>query len=59
MKMVLSSRQTAIMAFAVLIAVNVGLLFYMYEFLVPPQEAAYEREQRRRQYFPQKKKRRR
>ena len=45
--------------YAVLIAVNVGLLFYMYEFLVPPQEAAYEREQRRRQYFPQKKKRRR
>ena len=45
--------------YTVLIAVNVGLIFYMYEFLVPPQEAAYEREQRRRQYFPQKKKRRR
>ncbi len=45
--------------YAVLIAVNVGLLVYMYEFWLPPQEAAFEREQRRRQYFPQPKKKRR
>jgi magnesium-transporting ATPase (P-type) len=45
--------------YAVLITVNVALVFYMYEFLLPPQEAAYEREQRRRQYFPQPKKKRR
>jgi len=41
---------------------NVGLLVYMYQFWLPPQEAAWEREQRRRSYFPQperKKKRRR
>jgi magnesium-transporting ATPase (P-type) len=45
--------------FAVLIAINVAVLGYMYWFLLPPQEAAWEREQRRRAYFPQKKKRRR
>ena len=42
---------------------NVGLLVYMYQYWLPPQEAAWEREQRRRSYFPQpertKKKRRR
>ena len=42
---------------------NIGLLVYMYQFWLPPQEAAWEREQRRRSYFPQpersKKKRRR
>ena len=45
--------------FVVLIAVNVGVLVYMYWYLLPPQEAAWEREQRRRAYFPQKKRRRR
>ncbi len=35
------------------IAVDVALLVYVYEFWLPPQEAAWEREQRRRQYFPQ------
>jgi hypothetical protein len=43
--------------------VNIGLLVYMYQFWLPPEEAAWEREQRRRSYFPQpersKKKRRR
>ena len=42
---------------------NIGLLVYMYQFWLPPEEAAWEREQRRRSYFPQpertKKKRRR
>jgi hypothetical protein len=42
---------------------NIGLLVYMYQYWLPPQEAAWEREQRRRSYFPQpertKKKRRR
>ena len=42
---------------------NIGLLVYMYQFGLPPEEAAWEREQRRRSYFPQpersKKKRRR
>ena len=45
--------------FVVLIAVNAGILVYMYSYLLPPQEAAWEREQRRRAYFPQKRKRRR
>jgi magnesium-transporting ATPase (P-type) len=45
--------------FALLLAVNVALLVYMYWFWLPPQEAAYGREQRRRQYFPQPKKKRR
>jgi hypothetical protein len=48
--------------FALLIAVNVGLLLYMYTLWLPPQELAWERERRRRQYFPQperRKKRRR
>jgi len=41
---------------------NIGLLVYMYQFWLPPQEAAWQREQRRRSYFPQperRKKRRR
>lgn len=42
-----------------LIAVDVGLLVYIYEFWLPPVEAAWVREQRRRQYFPQPKKKRR
>ena len=43
------------------LAVNIGLLVYMYQFWLPPEEAAWERERRRRQYFPEavKKKRRR
>ena len=44
------------------IAVNIGLLVYMYQFWLPPEEAAWQREQRRRSYFPQperRKKRRR
>ena len=48
--------------FALLVVVNIALLVYIYEFALPPQEAAWAREQRRRQYFPQaerKKKRRR
>jgi magnesium-transporting ATPase (P-type) len=45
--------------FVLLIAINAALLLYLYGYLLPPQEAAWEREQRRRSYFPQKKKRRR
>ena len=48
--------------FVLLLAVNVGLLLYMYTMWLPPQELAWERERRRRQYFPQperRKKRRR
>jgi len=45
--------------FVVTLALNAGLLVYMYWYLLPPQEAAWEREQRRRSYFPQKKRRRR
>jgi len=45
--------------FPVVIAINLAFLVYMYNFLLPPQEAAWEREQRRRSYFPQKKRRRR
>ena len=44
------------------IVANIGLLVYMYQFWLPPQEAAWQREQRRRSYFPQperRKKRRR
>jgi len=48
--------------FVILIAFNVGLLVYMYQFWLPPMETAWERERRRRSYFPQaerRKKRRR
>jgi len=43
------------------IAANVAALGFMYLYVLPPQEAAWEREQRRRRYFPQpeRKKRRR
>jgi magnesium-transporting ATPase (P-type) len=44
------------------IAANIAALGFMYLYVLPPQEAAWEREQRRRRYFPQperKKKRRR
>ena len=46
---------------AISVIVNIGLLVYMYEFWLPPAEAAWERERRRKQYFPEavKKKRRR
>jgi hypothetical protein len=44
--------------FVITIAANIGLLVYMYQFWLPPQEAAWEREQRRRQYFPQAERRR-
>jgi len=48
--------------FAFTLAINGGLLVYMYWFWLPPAEAAWARERRRRQYFPQperRKKRRR
>ena len=45
------------------IAANVAVLGFMYLYVLPPQEAAWERERRRQRYFPQperrKKKRRR
>jgi magnesium-transporting ATPase (P-type) len=43
------------------IAANIAALGFMYLYVLPPQEAAWEREQRRRRYFPQpeRKKRRR
>ena len=44
------------------IAVNLAALGFMYLYVLPPQEAAWEREQRRQRYFPQperRKKRRR
>jgi hypothetical protein len=46
---------------AISMLVNIGLVVYMYEFWLPPQEAAWERERRRKSYFPEtrKKKRRR
>ncbi len=47
----------------VTIAANIAALGFMYLYVLPPQEAAWEREQRRQRYFPQpekrKKKRRR
>jgi magnesium-transporting ATPase (P-type) len=47
----------------VTIAANIGALGFLYLYVLPPQEAAWEREQRRQRYFPQperrKKKRRR
>jgi magnesium-transporting ATPase (P-type) len=43
------------------IAANIAALVFMYFYVLPPQEAAWEREQRRKRYFPQpeRKKRRR
>lgn len=47
----------------VTIAANIAALGFMYLYVLPPQEAAWERERRRQRYFPQpekrKKKRRR
>lgn len=46
----------------VTIAANIAALGLMYLYVLPPQEAAWEREQRRQRYFPQperRKKRRR
>ena len=47
----------------VVVAANIAALGFMYLYVLPPQEAAWEREQRRQRYFPQaerrKKKRRR
>ncbi len=37
---------------AVSVAANVGLLIYIYEFWLPPQEAEWGREVRRQQYLP-------
>jgi magnesium-transporting ATPase (P-type) len=39
------------------IAVNLAALGFMYLYVLPPQEAAWEREQRRQRYFPQPEKR--
>lgn len=44
---------------AISVLANIALVVYMYEFWLPPQEAAWQREQRRRAYFPQPKKKRR
>ena len=47
---------------AISVIANVALVVYMYEFWLPPQEAAWQRERRRKAYFPQpasRKKRRR
>jgi len=47
----------------IVVAANIAALGFMYLYVLPPQEAAWEREQRRQRYFPQaerrKKKRRR
>ena len=46
----------------VTIAANIAALGFMYFYVLPPQEAAWERERRRQRYFPQpdkRKKRRR
>ena len=47
----------------IVIAANLAAIGFMYLYVLPPQEAAWEREQRRQRYFPQaerrKKKRRR
>ena len=47
----------------IVLAANIAALGFMYLYVLPPQEAAWEREQRRQRYFPQaerrKKKRRR
>jgi magnesium-transporting ATPase (P-type) len=38
---------------ALTMAVNLGGLFFLYRYVLPPQEAAWQRERRRQQYFPQ------
>ncbi len=48
--------------FTLTIAVNLAILSLIYWYVLPPQEAAWERERRRQRYFPQaerRKKRRR
>jgi magnesium-transporting ATPase (P-type) len=44
---------------AISVLFNIGLVVYMYEFWLPPQEAAWERERRRKSYFPETRKRKR
>jgi magnesium-transporting ATPase (P-type) len=44
---------------AISVLVNIGLVVYMYEFWLPPQEAAWARERRRKSYFPETKKKKR
>ena len=60
--LVLLIAKVPFFVFAISVLANLALLVYMYQFWLPPQEAAWEREQRRRSYFPQperRKKRRR
>jgi hypothetical protein len=48
--------------FGITIAANIAALGFMYLYVLPPQEAAWEQERRRQRYFPQaerRKKRRR
>jgi magnesium-transporting ATPase (P-type) len=42
----------------VTLATNIAALGVMYLYVLPPQEAAWEREQRRQRYFPQAERRR-
>jgi magnesium-transporting ATPase (P-type) len=42
----------------VTLAANIAALGVMYLYVLPPQEAAWEREQRRQRYFPQAERRR-
>ena len=55
--------KVAFWVIGVTIAANVAALGFMYLYVLPPQEAAWEQERRRQRYFPQperrKKKRRR
>ncbi len=60
--LVLLYAKMAFWLIALSIAVDIGLLVYMYGYWLPPREAAWVREQRRQQYFPRperRKKRRR
>jgi hypothetical protein len=60
--LVLLIAKVPFLVFAISILANLALVVYMYQYWLPPQEAAWVREERRRAYFPQperKKKRRR
>lgn len=57
--LVLFIAKVPFVVIAIAIAINIGLLVYMYERWLPPQELAWDRERRKRQYFPQPAKKRR
>lgn len=56
---VLLMAKAPFFAFALSLALNAGVLVYIYAYWVPPREAAWLRERRRLRYLPQPRRRKR